>query len=115
DTTRAYRPGLLHQVTAGHDPERVAVWFQGAVLTYRELERRSNRLAHALREHGIGTGDIVGLLLDRGLYLPVAELAVMKAGAAWTMLDPQHPPTRLGFMAEDAAVPLVLTTTDQAE
>ncbi len=102
-------------MTAGKDPHRVAVRFQGAELTYRELERRSNRLAHALREHGIGPGHIVAVLLDRGLHLPVAELAVLKAGAAWTMLDPQHPPTRLGFMANDAAVPLVLTTTDLAE
>ena len=92
-----YHAGLLHQVIIGHDPDSVAIRFQGVELTYAELRSRSSRLAHALREHGVGPGHIVALLLDRGLHLPVAQIAVMTAGAAWTMLDPQHPPARLGF------------------
>ena len=109
-----YRAGLLHEVVAGHDPDRVAVRCQGAELTYRELEQRSNQLAHALHEHGIRPGHLIGLLLDRGPHLVIAELAVLKAGAAWLPLDPQLPPARLAFMTADAAVPLVLTTTDLA-
>jgi amino acid adenylation domain-containing protein len=103
--------GLLHQVTAGHEPDRAAVLFGGVQLTYRQLERRANRLAHALVQAGIGAGQVVGLLLERGLDLPVAQLAVMKSGAAWMPLDPQHPPARLAFQAADAAAPLLLTTT----
>ena len=106
--------GLLHEVVAGHDPDQVAIRHQGAELTYRELEQRSHQLAHALRRHGIGPGHIVALLLDRGPHLVVAELAVLTAGAAWLPLDPQLPPARLAFMTADAAVPLVLTTTDLA-
>ncbi len=108
-------PGLLHQVIAGQDPQRVAIRFGETELTYGELEGRSNRLANALRELGIRAGQVVGLLLDPGFDLPVAQVAVMKAGGAWLPLDPQHPPARLGFLAADAAARLVLTTTDLAE
>ncbi|MGC4863775.1 AMP-binding protein, partial [Micromonospora sp. DT68] len=94
--------GLLHGVLAGHDPDRVAIRFQGVDLSYGELDRRSTRLAQRLRRHGIGPGHIVGLLLDRGLHLPVAQLAVMKTGAAWTMLDPQLPPARLAYQTSDS-------------
>jgi len=111
--------GLLHQVIAGHDPESVAVRLCGGVvgseLTYGELERRSNQLAHALCEAGVGPGQIVALLLERGLDLPVAQLAVMKAGAAWMPLDSQHPAARLAFQVADAAVPLVLTASGLAD
>jgi amino acid adenylation domain-containing protein len=106
------RPDLLHRVTAGHEPDRVAIRFRGVELTYGQLEQRANRLANALRHAGIGLGHVVGLLLDRGFHLPVAQIAVMKAGAAWLPLDPQHPPARLGFQTNDAAARLVLTTTD---
>ncbi|WLS48447.1 amino acid adenylation domain-containing protein [Micromonospora profundi] len=104
--------GLLHGVLAGHDPARVAIRFEGTELSYGELDRRSSRLAQRLRRHGIGPGHIVGLLLDRGLHLPVAQLAVMKAGAAWCMLDPQLPPARLAYQTSDSGARLVLTTTD---
>jgi amino acid adenylation domain-containing protein len=57
---------------------------------------------------------MVALLLDRGTELPVAQLAVMKAGACWVLLDPQLPAARLAFQAGDADAALVLTTTDLA-
>ena len=107
--------GLLHQVTAGHDPGRVAIRHRDVELTYGQLEQRANRLAHALARAGIGPGRVVGLLLERGPHLPLAQLAVMKAGAAWTILDPLHPPARLDFQADDSAAALLLTTTDLAQ
>ncbi|MFC0527566.1 amino acid adenylation domain-containing protein [Phytohabitans kaempferiae] len=114
----AHATALLHEVTAGHDADRLALRFRGRAaeeLTYGELERRANRLAHALNRAGVGAGHVVGLLLERGPHLPVAQLAVMKAGAAWTPLDPRYPAARLAFQVGDAAAPLVLTTTDLAE
>jgi nonribosomal peptide synthetase DhbF len=110
-------PGLLHQVAAGHDPDQVAIRFRGSTtteLTYSQLDHRSNRLAHALIEAGIRPGHVVALLLERGPGLLIAQLAVMKAGAAWMPLDPQNPPARLAFQIRDAAAPLVLTTTGLA-
>ncbi|WP_019925381.1 non-ribosomal peptide synthetase [Nocardia sp. BMG111209] len=107
--------GPLYRVTAGHDPSRVAVRCHGgAELTYGELERRSNRLAHMLIAAGIGPGAIVAVLLERGPELVAAELAIMKAGAAWMPLDPRHPPARLEFQVTDAAAALLLTTADLA-
>jgi amino acid adenylation domain-containing protein len=108
---------LLHGVVAGHDADRVAVRFRGPAagdLTYGDLERRSDRLAHALHRAGIGSGHVVGLLLDRGPHLVTAQLGVMKAGAAWTPLDPRYPEARLALQLDDAAAALVLTTTDLA-
>jgi amino acid adenylation domain-containing protein len=110
----AYTTGLLHEVVAGHDPDRVALRFRGPTtgeLTYGEVERRSNQLAHALNRVGVGPGHVVGLLLNRGLHLPTAQLGVMKAGAAWTPLDPRYPLARLAFQLNDAAASLVLTAT----
>ena|GEM_PF-937271 len=107
-------PGLLHDVTAGHDPDHLAVDHPTAPLSYGALERRANHLARALRRHRITTGHVVGLLLGRGPHLPVAQLAVMKAGAAWLPLDPQHPPARLAHLLRDSATVLVLTSTDLA-
>jgi amino acid adenylation domain-containing protein len=107
-------PGLLHDVTAGHDPDHLAVDHPDAPLTYGALERRANHLARALRRHRITTGHVVGLLLGRGPHLPVAQLAVMKAGAAWLPLDPQHPPARLGYLLRDSGAVLVLHSADLA-
>ncbi len=112
-------PGLLHQVMAGHDAGHVAIRFRGRdrteEVTYGDLELHANRLAHALRQAGVTTGDVVALLLGRGPQLLVAQLAVMKAGAAWMPLDPQNPPARLAFQIRDAATRLVLTSTDLAD
>nr|WP_281390542.1 amino acid adenylation domain-containing protein [Sphaerisporangium rubeum] len=107
----------MHHVTAGHDTGRVAFRFTGsagerAELTYGELGRRAGRLAHALREAGLGPGQVVALLLERGPHLMVAQLAVMMSGATWMPLDPRNPPARLAFQAGDAAAPLLLTTSD---
>jgi non-ribosomal peptide synthetase component F len=108
------QPGLLHHVLAGHDPTRVAIrsTTDGTELTYAELDQRSNQLAHALHQAGIGPGHTIGVLLDRGPHLPIAQLGILKAGAAFTPLDPQLPAPRLAFQISDAAAPLVLTTAD---
>ncbi|MFD6567707.1 amino acid adenylation domain-containing protein [Micromonospora profundi] len=111
-------PGLLHHVLAGADPDAVAIRFRGPTtgqLTYRELDRRSNQLAHALAGAGVRPGEVVALLLDRGLDLLVAQLAVLKAGAAWMPLDPQHPGARLKFQVDDTKAALVLTRRDLSE
>jgi amino acid adenylation domain-containing protein len=110
--------GLLHELVARQaeaGPERTAMRFLGKNLTYRDLDSRANRLAHLLiDEHHAGPGQIVGVLLERGLDLPVAELAVLKTGAAWLPLDPQYPPDRLAYQLTDAQATALITTSDLA-
>ncbi|WP_432994354.1 amino acid adenylation domain-containing protein [Dactylosporangium sp. CA-233914] len=114
------RPGgLLHELAARHAsarPGHVAVRFGSAELTYGELEERANRLARVLADdHGIGPGHLVGVLLDRGLDLPVTQAAVLKTGAAWLPLDPRNPAQRIAFQLADGAAPVVVTTTGLAD
>ena len=80
-------------------------------VTYDELNRRANRLAHRLRRLGVGTEAIVGICLDRSVDMIAALLAVLKAGASYLPLDPNLPRERLEFMLEDAGVAEVLTAT----
>ncbi|HEY1098254.1 MAG TPA: amino acid adenylation domain-containing protein [Myxococcota bacterium] len=73
------------------------------------LEERANQLAWHLREQGAVRGSYVGILLERGLDLVVALLAVSKAGAAYVPLDPDYPEDRLAFMLQDTKAPVVIT------
>jgi amino acid adenylation domain-containing protein len=78
-------------------------------ISHGELDVRANRLAHLLRSRGIGRGDLVGLCIDRGVDMVVAQLAILKAGAAYVPLDPAYPADRLAYMAEDAKLALLVT------
>ena len=75
-------------------------------LSYSELDRRANQLAHLLMARGVRTGDRVAVCLDRTVEMPVALAAVLKAGAAYVPLDPTHPVERLRDMLEDAGFPV---------
>jgi amino acid adenylation domain-containing protein len=112
NATGAECPGGLIQdlvaAAAGRDPAAPAVRSGRDVLSYAALEERSHGLAVALRERGVGDGDLVGVCLERRADLPVALLGVLKAGAAWVPLDPDFPPQRLDFMARDAGLRLVI-------
>ncbi len=93
------------------DPGAVAARFAGEELTYGELDRRAGLLARRLRELGVGRGDVVAVALERGLELLVALVGVLKAGGAFVVLDPGHPPRRLSFILGDTAARVVLTTS----
>ncbi|MEU8775694.1 amino acid adenylation domain-containing protein [Streptomyces sp. NPDC048606] len=97
------------RVAAG--PGAVAVVFGEERLTYAELNARANRLARALVARGVGPEDRVGVALGRSAELVVALLAVVKAGAAYVPLDPAYPADRLGYLLDDAAPAVLLTTT----
>jgi len=90
-------------------PENVAVSFDNDYLTYQQLDRRANQLAHYLRSMGIGPGTCVAVFLERGLPMVVALLATLKSGAAYLPMDPMFPQDRLAFMLRDARVPVVLS------
>src|SRR5262249_9070291 len=90
-------------------PDATAVMFEDASLSYRELNRRANQLAHFLRGLGTRPDARVGICLERGPEMIVALLAVLKAGRAYVPLDPSYPRERLSYMLEDAGVGVVLT------
>ena len=107
----------LHQLIeaqARRTPDAPALAFEGAHLTYRELERRASGLAAHLRRLGAGPEVRVGLLVERSLEMVVGILAVLKAGAAYVPMDAAFPRERLAFMLSDAGVKLVLTQSGLA-
>ncbi|WP_143036988.1 amino acid adenylation domain-containing protein, partial [Pseudomonas sp. PDC86] len=90
-------------------PEHTALCLGGQSLSYAELNRRANRLAHALIARGVGPEGLVGVAVARSFEMVVSLLAVLKAGGAYVPLDPQYPRERLLHMLEDSGVRLVLT------
>ena len=103
---------LLHELfedQAARAPEAVALVFEGAQLSYGELNARANRLAHRLRAQGVGPETIVGLCVERSFEMIVGLLGVLKAGGAYLPIDPDYPRERILFMLDDAAPSLVLT------
>ena len=80
-----------------------------ATLTYRELDRRANRVAHHLLRLGVRPGALVGLHLERSADLIVGLLGILKAGGAFVVLDPELPRARLSFLMEDTSMRWVVT------
>jgi amino acid adenylation domain-containing protein len=101
----------LVEEQAGRTPDAVAVEDGEARLTYAELDRHANRLAHRLREAGVGPERIAGVCVPRSADLLIAVLAVLKAGGAYLPLDPEYPSERLAFMIEDARPEVVITVS----
>jgi amino acid adenylation domain-containing protein/non-ribosomal peptide synthase protein (TIGR01720 family) len=99
----------LFEAQVDRTPEAVAVVFENQQLTYGELNRRANQVAHHLRSLGVSPDDLVGICVERSLELVVGLLGILKAGAAYVPLDPGYPIERLAFMLEDALVPVLLT------
>jgi amino acid adenylation domain-containing protein len=99
----------LVEAQAARTPNAVAVEHGGQHLSYRELEQRANQLARFMKRRGVGPESRVGICLRRSLELPVALLAVLKAGGACVPLDPAYPKERLAYMLEDSQTSLVLT------
>ncbi len=105
-------PSILEAFAAhvGRAPDAVAVRCGDRTLTYRELDRAANRLAHLLVDRGAGPGECVALLADRSAEAVVAILAVLKTGAAYLPIDPGLPAARIEFVLADAAPVVALTT-----
>ncbi|UUU27828.1 non-ribosomal peptide synthetase [Streptomyces sp. DSM 40750] len=95
-------------------PDDVALIFEDEELTYAELDERANRLAHALIARGAGPERIVALALPRSAELIVAEVAVMKAGAAYLPIDHDYPADRIAYMLGDARPVCMVTTGETA-
>jgi amino acid adenylation domain-containing protein/non-ribosomal peptide synthase protein (TIGR01720 family) len=90
-------------------PEAVAVASGDNRLTYRELNARSNQLAHWLRQHETGPDVLVGVCMERSLEMVIALYGILKAGGAYVPLDPEYPHARLASIVEDSRLRIVLT------
>lgn len=99
----------LIEAQAERTPLRPALRFAGESLSYAELNRRANRLAHWLRSRGVGPDDLVGICMERSEAMVIAMLATLKAGGAYVPLDPAYPAERIAFMQADAGLKLLLT------
>ncbi len=118
DTAAAYpRERCIHELfaeQAARTPDAPAVVLEDQALTYAELEREANRLAHHLRRLGVGPEVRVGLLVERSTDLLVALLGTLKAGGAYIPLDPVAPPERQRALLADAGAPVLLTQASLA-
>ena len=106
------RTATMHgmiEAQADRTPDAPAVAAGTRELSYRALDERANRLAHALRAAGAGPDVLIGLHVERGIDLVAGALAIHKSGSAYVPLDPHFPADRLAMMVEDSAAPVVLT------
>ena len=113
DTQAHYpRQVCMHQLFEAQveqTPDAVAVVYEDTQLTYQELNRRANQLAHRLCGLGVGPDVPVGLCVERSLQIVIGLLGILKAGGAYVPLQPDAPRARLAFILEDANVPILLT------
>jgi surfactin family lipopeptide synthetase A len=101
----------LFEAQVARTPDRVAAVSRAESLSYAELNRRANRLAHFLIEQGVRPGDLVGVLMDRTVDMLVSVLGVLKSGAGYVPLDPNFPTDRLALIAEDAGIRTMISHT----
>jgi amino acid adenylation domain-containing protein len=110
--------GAVHEriaAQAGRTPDATALSVDGLALSYLDLEQAANHLAHRLVVSGAKPGLAVAVALDRGPWLALTMLAVLKAGAVYMPLDPALPPARMGFMLVDAQPALLVTSAAHRE
>jgi len=99
----------LFEAQVAKTPDAPALIFGEQTLSYGELNRRANQLAHKLREQGVGPDVLVGIAMQRSLEMVVGLLAILKAGGAYVPLDPEYPQDRLEYMLEDSQAILLLS------
>src|SRR6185295_8482690 len=111
-----YHKGVAQLVAeqAFRTPDALALHAGADSISYEELDRKANPLAHYLISLGVGSESIVGICLERSPEAVVCALAVFKAGGAYLPLDPAYPRERLSMMLNDAQPRVVLTTSEMA-
>ncbi|HTQ81482.1 MAG TPA: amino acid adenylation domain-containing protein, partial [Thermoanaerobaculia bacterium] len=112
DFSRRQRLHDLFAAQVERRPEAVAVVGAAGSLSYGELDRRSNRLAHRLRHLGVGPEVRVGLCMDRSIEMLVGIWGILKAGGAYVPLDPTYPEDRLRFLLADSGIAVLVTEAE---
>lgn len=103
----------LFEAQVERTPSAIAVIHEKEKLTYAELNKRANHLAHHLRTLGVGPEVLVGICMERSIEMIVGVLAALKAGGAYVPLDPTYPRERLAYMLDDTMMPVVITRERQ--
>lgn len=93
-------------------PQRRAAALGDDCITYADLDRLSDILARRLADRGLGRGGVAGIIVRRGLMMPVGALGVLKSGAAYLPLDPSYPTERLEYMLADSGAELLIADHD---
>ncbi|MEU4232375.1 amino acid adenylation domain-containing protein [Nonomuraea sp. NPDC026600] len=104
----------LVEAQVGRTPDAVAVTFDGASLTYRELDERAGRVARRLRAAGVGPETLVGVAMERSATMLVTLLGVLKAGGAYVPLDPMYPQERQDHILDDSGIGVLVTERELA-
>lgn len=99
----------LFEAQAQMFPDNVAVIYQGAELSYRQLDERANQLAQHLLQQGVTSNQLVGIFMERSIEMMVAIFGILKAGAGYLPLDVAYPLARLEYMLNDSGTQLILT------
>lgn len=108
----------IHQMfyeAAAKFPDHIALSFQDVVLTYEQLNRRSNRVARLLRSQGLKNGDFVALVTERSHETVIGILGILKAGGVYIPIDPSYPDERNRYVLVDSDAPFLLTQTHLSE
>ncbi|MGF1481220.1 MAG: amino acid adenylation domain-containing protein, partial [Cyanophyceae cyanobacterium] len=112
DTEVEYPQKCIHELFEAQverTPDAVAVVYTDQHLSYRELDQQANQLASSLQRLGVGPEVLVGICIERSLFMIVGLLGILKAGGAYVPLDPTDPPARLSSLLQDAQVSVLLT------
>jgi amino acid adenylation domain-containing protein len=99
----------LFEMQVERSPDAVAVVFEGEQLTYQELNRRANQLAHYLQALNVKLETLVGICVERSFDTIVGILGILKAGGAYVPIDPAYPPERIAYMLDDSQLSVLLT------
>ena len=106
DTTQTIVSLFRHQVEL--HPDNIALVYHDVHLTYKQVDEQSEHIAQYVQSLGLGTEDVVSILIPRSEWMVVASMGVLKAGCAYQPLDPSYPAERLNFMMQDAGAKLLI-------
>src|SRR6185369_14229503 len=118
DTARDFDGKCVHEMfeqQASEVPEAVALVFAEKSITYGELNRSANQLAHNLRKLGVGADSPVGICVERSELAAIAVLGILKAGSAYVPIDPAYPRDRVAVILQDASINILLSQTSMLD
>ncbi len=105
----------LFEAQVEKTPNAIAVVFEDEKHTFRELNEKSNQLAHYLKSKGVEAETLVPLFIERSAYMLVGMMGILKAGAAYVPIDTEFPAERISFMLEDTNAKIVVSSEDSAD